>query len=84
MGGDGTLPPSGLGFRITLWQVNTAAILWVASRIEPTSSEDVIPSANTIVEPKMTVANGTTGVLAELGDMGGDKDTLMTRCFQGA
>ena len=82
MGGDGTLPPSGLRCRVTLQQVNTAAaILWVASRIE---SEEAIPSANTIVEPKMTVATCTAGVLDELGDMGGDKDTPMTRCFQGA
>jgi len=44
----------------------------------------LIPSANTIVEPKMTVANCTAGVLVELGDMGSDKDTTMTRCFQGA
>ena len=86
MGGDGTLPPSGLRCRVTLRQVNTAAILWVASRIESINSEEAIPSANTIVEPKMTVATCTAGVLDELGDMGDDKDTStpMTRCFQGA
>jgi hypothetical protein len=77
--------------RTTLY-VNTAVIKWVDSGVEAIRSEEVRGhrSENTIVEPKMTDVNLTTGDAGDGPLMGGTgrwrqgEDTFMTRCFRGS